>query len=163
MVAPGTNGAVLTGLCLDPHDLFVSKVAAGREKDIKFVRTMIEHRMVDRDRVLKLAAAVPNPLDDLHRSRRIVKRIEGLYATVPAHQLTHINVANGKYTGNIVGMSEEALQQMTADDEIIFHLTKIDHLPEPGDLCTIQYQGGRGHVLIHRKPDTEAPPSLPLL
>ena len=42
IVAHDANGATVTGLCLDPHDLFVSKVAAGSEKDMEFVRAMIE-------------------------------------------------------------------------------------------------------------------------
>lgn len=151
IVAHGANGMVVTGLCLDPHDLFVSKVAAGREKDMEFVRAMIEHRMVDRDRVLQLAATVPNPVDDLHRSRRIVNHIDGLYAMVPEYLLEHINVASGKYTGNIIGVSEEVVQQITLDDEIVSHQVKqINPLPALGDLCTVQYQGGRAHVVTHR-------------
>ena len=41
---PGTAGAV--GWTLEPHDLAVSKLAAGREKDFRFVETMIRARMV---------------------------------------------------------------------------------------------------------------------
>lgn len=36
---PNTAGAV--GWCLDPHDLAVSKLAAGREKDMAFVGVMV--------------------------------------------------------------------------------------------------------------------------
>ena len=36
-----TGGA--TGLCLEVHDLAVSKLVAGREKDIEFVRGLIRH------------------------------------------------------------------------------------------------------------------------
>jgi hypothetical protein len=43
-----------------------------------------------------------------------------LYATVLEYQLEHINVASGRYTGTIVGVSEEVVQQqMTLDDEIV--------------------------------------------
>jgi hypothetical protein len=35
------------GLCLEVHDLAVSKVIAGRENDIDFVRILLRHRMVD--------------------------------------------------------------------------------------------------------------------
>lgn len=151
IVAYGANGQVVTGLCLDPHDLFVSKVAAGREKDIEFVRTMIEYRMVDRERVLQLAATVPNPVDDLQRSRRILAHVDGLYAVVPEHQRVHINVASGRYTGNIVGVSDAVVQQMTTSDEIVFHqANQIDRLPALGDLCTVQYQGGRASVITHQ-------------
>ncbi len=41
---PGTMGAV--GWCLDPHDLAVSKLAAGREKDLEFVQALIHEKMV---------------------------------------------------------------------------------------------------------------------
>lgn len=76
--SPSTQG--VTGLCLDPHDLFISKLAAWRDKDIEFVKAMIEHGMVDRDRLLVLATRVPNPEDDLGLSARIKSRIERLYA-----------------------------------------------------------------------------------
>nr|WP_315394935.1 DUF6036 family nucleotidyltransferase [uncultured Duganella sp.] len=153
IVAHGANGEHVTGLCLDPHDLFVSKVAAGREKDMEFVRTMIEHRMVDRERLIKLARTVPNPIDDLDRSQRILKRIDGLFATVPHHQLAHINVANGSYTGPIVGLSEEVVQQMTNEDDVVSHLSKqLDNVPALGDVCTVRYQGGRAHVITHKNP-----------
>ncbi|MDZ4251399.1 MAG: DUF6036 family nucleotidyltransferase [Sulfuritalea sp.] len=76
--SPNTNG--VTGLCLDPHDLFISKLAAWRDKDINFAKAMIRHRMVDKDRLLALAARVPNPEDDLGCAARIKVRIERLYA-----------------------------------------------------------------------------------
>jgi hypothetical protein len=150
VTASSVAGEIITGLCLDPHDLLVAKVAAGREKDMEYVQTMIEHRMVDRDRVLMLAATVPNPVVDMDRSRRIVARIERAYSTVSEHQLTHINVANGKYLGRIVGVSDSVVQQMTTSDDIIFHQTnQIDQVPALGDLCTVQYQGGHARVLTH--------------
>ena len=76
--SPATNG--VTGLCLDPHDLLISKVAAWRAKDIEFAKVMIRHGMVDKDWALALAAKVPNPEDDLECSARIRARIEGLFA-----------------------------------------------------------------------------------
>lgn len=42
-----TNG--FRGLCLDPADLAVSKLAAGRPKDIDFVRVMLKERLVRRE------------------------------------------------------------------------------------------------------------------
>ncbi len=74
------TGEKVTGLCLDPHDLFVSKMAAGREKDIEFAQSMVEHGMVDHERVLQLAATIPNSMDDIKRSQRLVARIERLFA-----------------------------------------------------------------------------------
>lgn len=74
------NTKGVTGLCLDPHDLFISKVAAWRHKDIEFVKTMIVHRLADKDRLLVLATRVPNPEDDLGLSARIKARIERLFS-----------------------------------------------------------------------------------
>ena len=36
-----------TGLCLEVHDLAVSKLVAGREKDLAFLASLILHRMAD--------------------------------------------------------------------------------------------------------------------
>src|SRR5258708_14750788 len=45
---PGdTNGA--KGLCLDPHDLAVSKYIAGREKDRIFTSALVQMGLLDRD------------------------------------------------------------------------------------------------------------------
>jgi hypothetical protein len=41
------NTGTGAGLCLEAHDLAVSKLIAGREKDMSFVRGLVEHRMVD--------------------------------------------------------------------------------------------------------------------
>jgi hypothetical protein len=40
-----TGGA--TGWCLEVHDLAVSKLVAGREKDLDFVGVLVRERMVD--------------------------------------------------------------------------------------------------------------------
>lgn len=44
---PATRGA--TGLCLEVHDLAVSKLAAGREKDMDYVRVLITTGLAQRD------------------------------------------------------------------------------------------------------------------
>jgi hypothetical protein len=40
-----TNG--ITGLCLEVHDLAVSKYVAGRAKDLQFTRELAKHKMTD--------------------------------------------------------------------------------------------------------------------
>lgn len=42
---PETGGA--TGLCLEAHDLAVSKLVAGREKDLTYVGALVRHGIVD--------------------------------------------------------------------------------------------------------------------
>lgn len=50
-----TRGA--TGWCLEPHDLSVSKLAAGREKDVAYVGVMLRHGLVDAGTVRERLAA----------------------------------------------------------------------------------------------------------
>jgi hypothetical protein len=45
------NTLGITGLCLSPVDLAVSKLAAGREKDMAFVTAMLRHRMVTTEQI----------------------------------------------------------------------------------------------------------------
>lgn len=48
-----TRGAV--ALSLSPNDLAVSKLAAGRPKDIDFLRAMAAHKIIDVDAVIRLS------------------------------------------------------------------------------------------------------------
>jgi hypothetical protein len=51
---PSTGGA--TGLCLDVHDLAISKLVAGREKDLQFIRVLLEHHLAEPDLLLQRLA-----------------------------------------------------------------------------------------------------------
>lgn len=46
---PNTGGA--TGLCLEVHDLAVSKLVAGRDKDVEFVRGLVRHGLATLDTI----------------------------------------------------------------------------------------------------------------
>lgn len=46
-VNPNTNG--VTALCLEPHDLLVAKLYAGREKDLSFCGAVLEAHLVAPD------------------------------------------------------------------------------------------------------------------
>jgi hypothetical protein len=48
-----------TGLCLEPHDLLISKYVAGREKDRDYVRAAARHRLADRATLLDRLARTP--------------------------------------------------------------------------------------------------------
>ncbi|OGA02744.1 MAG: hypothetical protein A2W68_12305 [Betaproteobacteria bacterium RIFCSPLOWO2_02_64_14] len=52
-----TGGYV--GLCLEVHDLALSKYAAGREKDLKFTRELAQHEMTHKRTLLRRLAATP--------------------------------------------------------------------------------------------------------
>lgn len=64
-----TRGA--TGLCLEVHDLVVSKCIAGREKDVRFLRAAVRHGLVDRATLFERLAAteVPAAVRDLVAGR----------------------------------------------------------------------------------------------
>ena len=55
------------GYCLDLSDLFMSKAAAGRDKDREFCMAMLSHRYVEPEQMLDLVAAMP--LDDTAQRR----------------------------------------------------------------------------------------------
>jgi hypothetical protein len=59
------NTGGIEGLCLDVHDLAISKYVAGREKDLDFTRELARHRMTDRA-ALSARLAVTQ-LDPAHR------------------------------------------------------------------------------------------------
>lgn len=48
------------GWCLEKHDLTFSKLAAGRRKDIEFIRELLKHRLVNRGRIQHLIEAEIN-------------------------------------------------------------------------------------------------------
>lgn len=57
---PATNGVV--AWCLEPHDLWVSKMVAGRPKDLEFCRAIMERGLVEAD-VLRDRVADVQDLD----------------------------------------------------------------------------------------------------
>ncbi len=62
---PATNGRV--GYCLDVVDLFLSKAAAGRDKDRDFCMALLQHGHVRPAQITPLLATMP--LDDAHQRR----------------------------------------------------------------------------------------------
>lgn len=57
VVGPNTAGA--TGLCLDIHDLVLSKYAAGREKDLDFNRALVRYGCVAKRKLVSLIPSMP--------------------------------------------------------------------------------------------------------
>lgn len=49
------------GWCVEPHDLAASKLAAGREKDLEFVRNLLRHGFVDVKTLGERVAGLPLP------------------------------------------------------------------------------------------------------
>ena len=67
------------GLCLEVHDLAISKYVAGREKDLEFTRELARHGMTDKKTLLKRLAATRL---DAALARAVRGRIERDF---PAH------------------------------------------------------------------------------
>lgn len=71
------------GYCISVHDLAVSKMVANREKDIEFVKVLIENNMVIEDTLIELAATIPNSEDEPNRVERVTKSIQRLFNHPP--------------------------------------------------------------------------------
>lgn len=68
------TGASVVGLCLDPHDLCISKIIANREKDLEFVRDLVEASLIDpavlMDRLVDVAPPVDVLVIEGHEKRK---------------------------------------------------------------------------------------------
>lgn len=51
-------------VCLDPHDLVVSKLVAGREKDFEFARALLAAGLIDSEKLLRRAKRLPVTVRD---------------------------------------------------------------------------------------------------
>jgi hypothetical protein len=69
-----TGGA--TGWCLEVHDLAASKLAAGRQKDLDFVRLLLRESMVVPDTLASRIEALPLPTDRLDLVRARFQRLQ---------------------------------------------------------------------------------------
>lgn len=69
------NTRGVTGLCLEPHDLAVAKLVAGREKDLGFLTAMLRHGLLHdatmRARIAGLPPGAGEGADLLERWRRL--------------------------------------------------------------------------------------------
>ena len=46
-----TNG--IKGLCLEPHDMAIAKLVAGRDKDLKVCSVLFQNKMLDKSTLLE--------------------------------------------------------------------------------------------------------------
>jgi len=56
---PAGDTRGVKGLCLEPHDLAISKYVAGRDKDRIFTRELASRGLVDREKLLALVERTP--------------------------------------------------------------------------------------------------------
>lgn len=64
------------GLCIEAHDLAVSKLMAFRPKDTIFVRTLIVEDMVTLSKIKTLLAEVPEHHERVARAKNWILKIE---------------------------------------------------------------------------------------
>ena len=65
----------VTGWCLEPHDLVVAKLVAGRDKDVAFAAEALRSRLVARRTLAAFANALPIAVE---LRELVVARIAGL-------------------------------------------------------------------------------------
>lgn len=111
------NTDLRIGYCLDPHDLAASKLAAGRDKDWDFVKTMLQTNIVNAeilsDRIKDLPIAPERQLHLLRWSE----------ANKPQHKLTQQSQGNGEnlssqFSDDAIALSESARRHGVREDQI---------------------------------------------
>jgi hypothetical protein len=70
-----TNG--VAGLCLEVHDLAISKLVAGRSKDLEFIQELIRHEMILKKTML--SRLIEAEVQDVERSR-IKATVEAMFS-----------------------------------------------------------------------------------
>ncbi|MCH7822319.1 MAG: hypothetical protein IIA07_09895 [Proteobacteria bacterium] len=71
------NTAGITGLCLEVHDLAISKIVAGRHKDVEFIRELIRHKMIREDVMRTRLAKTDLQIEE---GRRIKTKIAAIFS-----------------------------------------------------------------------------------
>jgi hypothetical protein len=61
-------------VCVEAHDLVVSKLVAGREKDLTFSTSLLRERLVDENTLIERAAAIDRPEAVRRRVRAQIHR-----------------------------------------------------------------------------------------
>jgi hypothetical protein len=69
-----TGGA--TGWCLEVHDLAVSKLVAGRERDLDFLRVLLREHMATAALMRERLRTLPKPPDRMELLRQRLLRLE---------------------------------------------------------------------------------------
>lgn len=75
LVLRNENTAGLTGWCLDPHDLAVAKLVAGRPHDLEFCRALLRADLLDADLLSRRLDEVALGHEQRQATRR---RLDGL-------------------------------------------------------------------------------------
>lgn len=71
LTSPATKGA--SGHCLEPHDLVVAKLVAGRMKDLEFTDALLHAELIAPDTLVARAQMLEQPFD----TRRVIGWVVG--------------------------------------------------------------------------------------
>ena len=66
---------LVTGWCMEPHDVVLAKCAAGRERDWEFAREALRHGVVDPDELLRRVEDLPLPSSRRRHVARLLRAI----------------------------------------------------------------------------------------
>lgn len=69
--------------CLEPNDLCIAKLVAGREKDIDFVTALIRANLVDPTRLHDLVDTITEPMPIVHATRQRIQVCVTRAARIP--------------------------------------------------------------------------------
>ena len=61
--------------CLDPHDLVVSKLVAGRLKDVEFVKALLGARLISANLLVERAGMLEVPRAVMTRIESVISRL----------------------------------------------------------------------------------------
>ena len=73
VVVSNENNGGITDLCLHPADLAISKMIAGREKDLDYVGILLQQGLVDEDEIRSLLQELSQ--DQVDRVESLLKRL----------------------------------------------------------------------------------------
>lgn len=66
---------LVTGWCMEPHDVVLAKCAAGRERDWEFAREAVRHGVVDAEELLRRCDDLPLPTPQRARIARLLRAL----------------------------------------------------------------------------------------
>lgn len=75
VVVQNENTRSAKGLCIEPHDCAVSKLFAGREKDVAFVSSLLRHKMVQRELLEQRIQAVTQDRGKIRLVQSLLARL----------------------------------------------------------------------------------------
>ena len=82
--SPATNG--VTGFCAEPHDLCASKLLAGRDKDLKYVASLLRSGHVKVDVLLERVQTTDATADEFERVIGFMERTTSPATNSPARR-----------------------------------------------------------------------------